>query len=68
MRKILQDHKPVNIKIWTSKGEIQEYRNCVSLRINFYAGTRRIKLLESNQIRQVRDICIFSINDNIVYL
>ncbi len=28
----------------------------------FRSGTRRIKLLSSGQIRQVRDVCIFQIN------
>ena len=27
-----------------------------------YNGTRRMKLLDSNEIRQLRDVCIFEVN------
>lgn len=65
---MLQSGDPVDIKLWTKSGEIQEYRNCISLRYNFYQGTRQIKLLTSRQIRQVRDVCIFEINGLKVFL
>lgn len=68
MRKMLQAGEPVDLVLWTSKGEIQHWRNCVPLSANFYAGTQRFKLLDSNQIRQARLVCIFSINDQIVFL
>ncbi len=38
------------------------------LRYNFYQGTRQMKLLDSRQIRQVRDVCIFEINGLEVFL
>ena len=31
-------------------------------RYDFYKGTRRMKLLDSNEIRQLRDVCVFEIN------
>lgn len=68
MRQMLKSGDPVDIKLWTKKGEIQEYKNCISLRYNFYKGTRQIKLLESREIRQVRDVCIFEINGLTVFL
>ena len=68
MRQMLQSGDPVDIKLWTKSGSIQEYRNCISLRYNFYQGTRQIKLLTSRQIRQVRDVCIFEINGLKVFL
>lgn len=68
MRQMLQSGDPVDIKLWTKSGEIQEYKNCISLRYNFYEGTRQIKLLTSRQIRQVRDVCIFEINGLKVFL
>lgn len=68
MRQMLQSGDPVDIKLWTKSGEIQEYKNCISLRYNFYQGTRQIKLLTSRQIRQVRDVCIFEINGLKVFL
>lgn len=68
MRQMLRSGDPVDIKFWTKKGEIQEYRNCISLRYNFYQGTRQIKILASREIRQVRDVCIFQINGLNVFL
>ena len=62
MREILAHPEPVDISLFTAKGEVQHYRNCISLRYDFRNGTRRIKLLSSGQIRQVRDVCIFQIN------
>lgn len=69
LRKMLKSRNtPVNIKLWTKKGEIQEWRNCIPLRYNFYAGTRQMKMLDSREIRTVRDVCIFSINDLEIFL
>ena len=39
-----------------------------TLRYNFYQGTRQMKLLDSHQIRQVLDVCIFEINGLTVFL
>ena len=68
LRKMLKAGDPVDLKLWTKSGEIQEWQNCVPLRYNFYKGTRQIKLLNSGQIRQVRDVCIFEINGIEVHL
>ena len=68
LRKMLKAGDPVDIKLWTKSGEIQEWRNCVPLRYNFYQGTRQMKLLDGRQIRQVRDVCIFEINGLEVFL
>ena len=45
-----------------ANGEILHLQNCISLRYNFATGTRNIKLLNSGQIRRIREVCIFSIN------
>ena len=58
LKKKLQSPDPVNIKLWTHSGEIQCWNRCVSLRYDFYKETRRIKLLGSNEIRQLRDVCV----------
>ena len=58
----------VNLELWTRSGEIQVWNNCIPLRYDFYKGVRRMKLLTSRQIRQVRDVCIFRINGMEVYL
>ena len=68
LRKMLKAGDPVDIKLWTKSGEIQEWRNCVPLRYNFYQGTRQMKLLNSGQIRQLRDVCVFMVNDMVVFL
>ena len=44
---MLKAGDPVDIKLWTKSGEIQEWRNCIPLRYNFYKGTQQFKLLNS---------------------
>lgn len=68
VRKMLQAPDPVDLTLWVKSGEIQHWHRCVSLRYDFYKGTRRMKLLDSNQIRQIRDVCIHEINGMEVYL
>lgn len=68
LRNMLRASDPVNIKLWTKSGEIQEWNDCISLRYDFYKGTRRFKMLKSGEIRQARDICIFEINGMTVFL
>ena len=68
LRKMLQAGDPVDLSLWKSSGEILHYRNAVPLRYDFYKGTRRIKLLDSREIRTIRDVCIFEINGMEVFL
>ena len=68
LRKMLKAGDPVDIKLWTKSGEIQEWRNCVPLRYDFYKGTQRFKLLNSGQIRLARICCIFSVNNLEIFL
>ncbi len=68
MRKMLQAGEPVDLQLWTSKGEIQTWHNAIPLKQNFYAGTQRFRLKDSGQVRQARLVCIFSINDMVVRL
>lgn len=68
MQKILQARDPISLTIWTKKGEIQHYPKCVSLHYDFCSGTRNIKMLDSGQIRKVRDVCIFQINGMEVFM
>ena len=58
----------VDLSLWKINGEILHYRNAVPLRYDFYKGTRRIKLLDSREIRTIRDVCIFEINGMEVFL
>ncbi len=59
-RQILNSRQRVKLTIWTSKGEIQTY-DCISLKTK-PDGTRNVKLVNSGQIRKVRDVCIFRVN------
>ena len=68
LRKMLQAGDPMDISLWKSNGEILHYRNAVPLRYDVYKCTRRIKLLDSREIRTIRDVCIFEINGMEVFL
>ena len=67
-RLILNRPDPVDIRLWTSKGEIQEWRRCICIKYDHYKGIRKFKLLDSYQIRQTRECCIFSLNGLTVFL
>ncbi len=68
LRKFLSSPDPIDIRLWTRNGEIQHWCRCISLRYDFYKGTRRMKQLDSNEIRQLRDVCIFEVNGIEVYI
>ena len=68
IKRMLQSPDPVDIKLWTRSGEIQCWLRCISLRYDFYKGTRRMNLLDSNEIRQLRDVCVFEINGLEVFM
>ena len=61
-RRMLNRGEALDILAWKANGEILHLQNCISLRYNFATGTRNIKLLNSGQIRRIREVCIFSIN------
>ena len=69
---MMQRPDPVDLVVWRSSGknagELIRYDNCISLHYDYYEGTRTVKLLVSNQIRKVRDVCILSINGLEVFL
>ena len=67
-RLILNRPEPVDIRLWTSKGEIQEWHRCICIKYDHYKGIRKFKLLDSNQIRQTRECCIFMLNGMEVYM
>lgn len=67
-RQMLNSGDPVDISVWKSDGSILELRNVISLRYSFYGGWRNIKLLQSGEMRRIRDCCIFRINDMEVFI
>lgn len=65
---MLSQPDPLTIDVYKSNGDLMHLENCIGLRYDKYAGTRRVKLLQSGQIRQIRDCLIIRINDMEVYL
>ena len=61
-RRMLNRGEPLDILVWKANGELLHMQNCISLRYDFATGTRNIKLLNSGQIRRIREVCIFAIN------
>ena len=45
------------MRIFLSNFFLYRHRS-FSLLYDFYRGTRRMKLLDSNEIRQLRDVCV----------
>lgn len=69
VRKMLDRGEPVTLTVVRLKdGSLIEYEQAVSLRYDYYKGTRTIKLLKSHQIRLIHDVCIIGIDDFEVYL
>ena len=59
---------PVDLVVFKSDGSLVHYPNVISLKFDFYKGTRTIKFLRSVEIRTVRDVCISKINGLEVFL
>ena len=57
-RLILNRPEPVDIRLWTAKGEIQEWQRCICIKYDHYKGIRKFKLLNSN--RSVRPANVVS--------
>ncbi|MEE0979601.1 MAG: hypothetical protein UH625_09370 [Muribaculaceae bacterium] len=69
VRKMLDSGQPVSLTVVRLKtGALIQYDNAVSLRYDYYKGTRSIKLLKSGEIRLIHDVCIIGIDDFEVYL
>ena len=68
MRSMLNSGDPVDISVWKSDGSILHLHNCISLRYNYYGGWRNVKLLNSGEMRKIRDVCIFAVNNLTVFL
>ena len=58
----------LSFAILTARSSSDMIHRCISLKYDFYKGTRRMKLLDSNVIRQLRDVCIFDVNGIEVYM
>jgi hypothetical protein len=67
-RAILDRGNPVDLVVVKKNGSLMEAKNVISLRYDFYKGTRNIKFLASGEIRLIHDCCIIQLNDFEVYL
>ncbi|MCM1297771.1 MAG: hypothetical protein NC311_19715 [Muribaculaceae bacterium] len=68
-RRMLDSGEPVDLTVVRLKdGALIRYDRAVSLRYDYYKGTRTVKQLRSGQIRLVHDVCIIGINDYEVFL
>ena len=67
-RTMLNSGDPIDISVWKSDGSIMHLHNCISLRYNYYGGWRNVKLLNSGEMRKIRDVCIFAVNNLTVFL
>jgi len=68
VRSILKDGKPFNCRIWKKNGEIMNCDNVVCTSSNFKRNTANLLFVESREVRKVRVICIFEINDEEVII
>lgn len=67
-RKMLDSGDPLDMKVWAKDGKVLEFHRAVGLRYDFRRGTRQVKLLDSRQIRTIRDVLIFEINGMEVFI
>ena len=58
----------LSFAILTARSSSDMIHRCISIKHDYYKGTRRMKLLDSNEIRQLRDVCIFEVNGIEVYM
>ena len=68
LKRMFQSPEPVGLKLWTARVKSNAGTVVFLSAMNFYKGTRRIKLLDSNEIRQLRDMCVFEINGMEVFM
>lgn len=66
--RIIESRQPVKLEVLKKDGSIMEMRNAVCVSSYVRGGTRRMKLLDSTQIREIRDRLIISLNDEEIYI
>ena len=66
---LLESGQPVNLRLWKlATGDILEYKGAVCIGGHWRRGTHRVKLPTSGVIREFRDVTLFEINNNTIYL
>ena len=67
-QQMLQMPDPVDLTVLNKDGQLLCLNNCIGLKYTPYTGTRRVKMLNSGQIRQIRDCLIIEINGMPVFM
>jgi len=68
VRDILRQGKPFSCLVWKKDGEIMACMDVVCTSTNFQRNTANLLFIESRQVRKVRIISIFEINDEEVII
>ncbi len=68
VRKILKEGKPFSCKVWKKNGEILAYNNVVCTSTFFEKNSANLLFIESREVRKVRLITIFEINDEEIHI
>ena len=68
LRKILTEKKPFSCRVWTASGEIMSCKEVVCTSTYHKGKTANLLFIESREVRKVRVICIFEVNDNEIYI
>lgn len=66
--KTLREGKEFSCRVWTSKGEIMVCDKVVCTSSNFKNFTANLLFVESREVRKVKVICIFELNDEEIYI
>lgn len=67
-RAMMDRGQTVNLLIVRKNGSLFPANEVVSLRYDYYKGTRHIKFIRSGEIRTIHDICIIGIDDFEVFI
>jgi len=54
--------------VWKKNGEILAYNDVVCSSSNFARNTANLLFTESRQMRRIRIVCLFEINDEEIYI
>ncbi len=66
---LLKDGEPHKLRLWKlSTGDILTYPAAVLIGRHERGGLCRLRLLPSGEIRAVRDICLFEIDDLSIFM
>lgn len=68
VRDILKQGEPFNCLVWKKNGEIMVCNNVVCTSSNFQRNTANLIFVESREVRKVRIISIFEVNDEEVII